>query len=282
VVSKSVTLPATHPSVGLEAEYRKALDAAIAEMHRSLVWFLRSAYKRQEPEVSNFLAQDASPARYLNAVMRRLARRWQRKFDKLAPELAAFFAQKAEQRSTTALQSAMRKAGWTVKFTMSPAANDALQAVIGENVGLIKSIAQEHLSEVQGSLMRSVSRGGDLGAMVKELEARYAITRRRASLIARDQNNKANAVITRVRQLEVGITEAIWMHSHAGKHPRPSHVAADGKRYDIAKGCLIDGEWILPGQLINCRCTCRPVLPGLAGKISSERTPSQIRKLMAA
>ena len=43
--------------------------------------------------------------------------------------------------------------------------------------------------------------------------------------------------------------------------PRPDHVAANGKRYKIAEGCLISGEHIQPGEDINCRCTSRPVLP---------------------
>ena len=84
---------------------------------------------------------------------------------------------------------------------------------------------------------------------------------RRAELIARDQSNKANAVVNRARQMELGITEAIWMHSHAGKTPRPDHFKANGTVYKIAEGCKISGEYIQPGEEINCRCTSRPVLP---------------------
>jgi SPP1 gp7 family putative phage head morphogenesis protein len=113
-------------------------------------------------------------------------------------------------------------------------------------------------------LMRSVARGRDLGGMTKEMEERYGITRRRAALISRDQNNKATAIITRVRQRELGITEAIWLHSSAGKHPRPSHVAMNGKRYLIAEGMEDpdEGRKILPGELVNCRCVSRSVIPG--------------------
>ena len=109
--------------------------------------------------------------------------------------------------------------------------------------------------------MRSYSAGRDLATMVKELKTLYPAASHRAELIARDQSNKANAVVNRTRQMELGITEAIWMHSHAGKTPRPDHVAADGKRYKIAEGCLISGKYIQPGEEINCRCTSRPVLP---------------------
>ena len=110
-------------------------------------------------------------------------------------------------------------------------------------------------------MMRSYTQGRDLETMVKDLKALYPKASRRAVLIARDQSNKANSVVQRTRQMELGITEAIWMHSHAGKEPRPDHVAANGKRYKIAEGCLISGEYIQPGYEINCRCTSRPVLP---------------------
>jgi SPP1 gp7 family putative phage head morphogenesis protein len=258
---RNQTLDPVRPNVGIEAAYRKALDEAIREMHESILYWLRAGYRANEPEV---LAMDKSPARELDERMQRLTRRWQRNFDRPAPKLAKYFATAATQRADAGMQAALRKAGFTVKFKMTAAANDAFQAVVAENVGLIKSIAQEHLQDVQGILMRSVASGRDLGTMTKELEARYAVTRRRATLIARDQNNKASAVITRVRQKEVGVTEAVWLHSHGGKHPRPSHVAADGKKYDIDKGMWIDGEWILPGQKINCRCLSKAVVPGLS------------------
>jgi uncharacterized protein with gpF-like domain len=54
------------------------------------------------------------------------------------------------------------------------------------------------------------------------------------------------------------------MHSNAGKEPRPTHVAMNGKPYDLAKGMWDsdEKEWVHPGQLINCRCTMKPVIEG--------------------
>jgi uncharacterized protein with gpF-like domain len=92
------------------------------------------------------------------------------------------------------------------------------------------------------------------------------VTKRRAALISRDQNNKATAVITRVRQQELGVAEAIWVHSTAGKTPRPTHVKAGRERvrYAIAEGWYDPHEKknVWPGELINCRCVSRAVIPG--------------------
>ncbi len=250
------TLRPVIPNAGIEATYRKKLKRLIAEMQASITYWLEQRYRAS-------MAQDATPADDLQRTMTHLAEQWQARFDEGAQRLADWFAQKTKNYADGTLQGILKDSGFAVKFTMTEPMENAYSAVIHEQVGLIKSIASEHLQEVQGLVMRSVQQGRTLGELSQELEKRYGITKRRAALIARDQNNKATAVLTRTRHQQLGITQAKWRHSHAGKHPRPSHVAFDGKTYDIDKGAYIDGEWILPGELINCRCTARPVLPGI-------------------
>lgn len=252
------TLDPVHANAGITAQYRRRLDRHITDMQASLVYWISAKYKQATPE----LAQDASPAMELRTLMRKLTRRWQRNFDNLAPELAQWFAQDATERSDAALAASFRKAGFTVRFRATAAQNDAYQAIVGENIGLIKSIASQHLAQVQGEVMRSVSQGRDLGTLTEALTHQYGVTRRRAGFIARDQNNKATATMTRVRQREAGIKQAKWLHSAGGKVPRPSHVAFSGKAYDVEKGAYIDGEWIRPGELPNCRCVSVSIIPG--------------------
>lgn len=126
----------------------------------------------------------------------------------------------------------------------------------------IRSIGQQYLNRVEESVWRSVNAGYDMAQLTGELRKDYGISERRAAFIARDQTNKAKAAIEKARRQELGITEAIWIHSHAGKEPRPSHVAANGKRFDVGKGMYLDGEWVQPGEEINCRCTSRSVIKG--------------------
>lgn len=258
--AKPVVLGAVRPNAGIEAAYRARLDAMIGEMQRSLVHWLRAAYRKNPPKMAN----DASPAADMRAAMAELTARWQRQFDRAAPELAKYFTTKMANRSDATLRAILRRGGFSVTFKMTAEANDVMQATIGEQVGLIKSIASQHLADVEGLVMRSVAQGRDLGKLTDALEHRYALTRRRAALIARDQNNKATATMTRVRQQGLGITQAVWKHSHAGKEPRPSHVAADGTIYDVDKGLILDGEQVWPGTAINCRCTSKPLIPGFS------------------
>lgn len=251
-----------HPNVGIELAYRRAMLALIDKMHRSITYWVAAAWRANEPE----MAMDDSPARSMRRAMRQLSRRWSARFDEAAPKLAAYFAQDVAKRSDAALRKILKDAGIAIEFKMTREANDVLQATIGAQVGLIKTIPQQYLASVEGAVMRSIQRGGDLASLTKELQIHYGVTRRRAAFIARDQNNKANAVMTRARQLETGLNEAVWVHSGGGREPRPSHVAAGKRRerYDVSKGWWDPHEkrFILPGELPNCRCVSRAVIPG--------------------
>lgn len=258
------TCKAVPANRGLEAKYRKALQRMIAEMHGSVEYWLTAAYRKDPPRMAALVeqAQDAaSPAQRIRKILDELARRWTKRFDDYAPKLAEAYLQGMFKASDSAFRQALKEAGWSVEFKMTPAVRDAFNASLEENVGLIRSIPEKYLQQVEGTVMRSYAAGRDLSTMVKELKQLYPAASHRAELIARDQSNKANAVVNRARQMELGVTEAIWMHSHAGKNPRPDHVAANGKRYKIAEGCKISGEFIQPGFAVNCRCTSRAILP---------------------
>ena len=70
----------------------------------------------------------------------------------------------------------------------------------------------------------------------------------------------------RARQDELGISQAIWVRSGAGKHPRPTHDAMNGTKYDVNKGMWDPAveRWIFPGEEINCRCISRSIIPGFS------------------
>lgn len=257
---KGTTLRPIHPSAGIEAEYRRRLVAMIGEMDRSIAYWLKAAYRKNSPE----MAQDELPGETLRRAIRALTRRWQAKFNDLAGDLASYFAQSVSQRSDAALKAALKRGGFTVNWTMTRAQRDVVNAVVHENVALIKSIPQQYLGKVEGIVMRSVATGRDLGQLSKDLQEQLGVTKRRAAFISRDQNAKATAALTRARQLEIGIEEAVWVHSSGGKKPRRTHVAMNGKTYDIKKGMWDADEkaYVLPGQLIQCRCISKALIPG--------------------
>lgn len=254
------TLPPIRPAAPTRITYQRRVDALIDEMQRSLMYWLRAAYRADPPAT---VALDALP---LQNAFDKLARRWLRRFDTLSVQLSEWFASTVENRVDRNMMADLRKAGFTVKFQQSPAMREAFEAVVAENVALIKSIGAQHLEGVQVALSQSISAGRDLSVLTDELTKRVGITKRRAARIALDQNNRATAIMVRTRALENGITKARWQHSAGGKVPRPEHVQASRDRliFDLKDGVDFEnGEGtVWPGTAINCRCVAIPVIPG--------------------
>jgi SPP1 gp7 family putative phage head morphogenesis protein len=206
-----------------------------------------------------------TPAATLQGAIDGLGARWEARINEAAPKLGRWFAHAAATRSQAGLKNILKDGGMTVEFHVTPTMRDAFDATVAQQVGLIKSIGSQYHSDVQGAVMRSVTAGRDVGGLTKELRERYGVTKRRAAFIALDQNNKSTSVFVKVRQVELGI-QAIWLHSHAGKKPRPTHVANSGKIYDPAVGWLDPavGKRIWPGTEPRCRCVSKSVVKGFS------------------
>lgn len=258
--TKEIVLDAVRPSAALRVAYERKLLAPINAMASSVQYWMLSTYKANPPLV----ASDARPSSRITSRMSRLTRQWIKRFDGLAEELARYFAQAASDRTDESIRQALLKARFSVKFQMSQAQKDVVDAIVQENVSLIKSIPQQYLTSVEGAVMRSVQAGRDLASLTTQLEHAHGVTRRRAVTIALDQNNKATAYLERARQLELGITEAKWLHSAGGNTPRPTHVAFSGQRYSIKDGVTLEPDEgvVWPGTAIRCRCVSQAIIPG--------------------
>lgn len=256
---KPIPVRGIRANAGLQAAYRKKLFRLLDEMNDSVLYWLKAGYNQNiVPE----LAEDASPVKAIQRVIDDLKKRWNKKFREAAKKIALWHTQATLNYTDPAFKKILSDAGISVPFQMSAPMKNAYEAVIAEQVGLITNLSTHQLAQIETVVMQSVQSGRDLATLSDALQNQFGIGKRRAELIARDQNNKATATMTRARQIDLGITEAIWMHSHAGKKPRPSHVHADGKAYDVTKGMYLDGKWVLPGTEINCRCWSKSIVPG--------------------
>lgn len=257
---------AVWPSAAIESWYRKQLAAITRGMQEDILPGLSAAWELTTPLLGG--ASDApSRGQRAQVVLDKWSQRWTLRLNRLSVDLADKFADKSFRATQQQMAAAFKDAGLTVKFKTTPASMEAFRMTAAENVALIKSIPEQYAKDVRVKVIDSVKRGADLHTLTEDLKQSYGVSQRRAELIATDQNNKAKATIEDARRAELGIVEAIWMHSHAGKEPRPTHVAMNGKRYKIGKG-MYDSEvdeYVLPGQLIRCRCSSRAVLPGFDG-----------------
>jgi uncharacterized protein with gpF-like domain len=259
---KPKVLPPVHPNAGVGAVYRSRLWRAVDAMNASLSYWLKARWE-----------EDPRGANRIIATMRELGKRWQSNFDEIAPDVAGQWGARAEAHTTQRMTQLLDQAGWTVEFRVSPQVQAVMNAAITENVGLIRSIASQHLTRVEGVVMRAVQTGNDIHGLTKELHETFDIPKKRATLIARDQTFKLNAVITKARQTQAGIKRAIWLHSNITTpgHFRPEHLAfsrgqhvpgAHGPIYVVEQGAFLEGQWVWPGTAVNCRCSSRPLLEG--------------------
>lgn len=257
-------LRGVRPSAGIEAAYRGKLTALVEEMSRSVVYWLKASYRANTPR----MAQDETPADALRRSIRKLAAQWTKRFDEAAAKLGDYFALSVEKRTSAALRKILRDGGMSVEFKMTPAMRDIVDATVHANVSLIKSIPSQYFDQVEGIVMRGVQTGRDVGQVAKDLEERLGVAKRRAAFIAMDQNQKATSAFNRAREMEVGIDENEWHHSHGGKNPRPTHVQAGREkvRYKISQGWYDPAvkRYIHPGEEPGCKCFGKPVIKGFS------------------
>lgn len=250
-------------SAALKQKYFKKLMNIIDEMNKSVVWWLGAKYKANEKEI---VASD-SAASDVEKELKDLMKQWSKRFDEVAEDIAKDFVKSATNHSINNLKALLKKAGWTTNLKLSRKAQDKLKALVEENVSLIKSIEKQYFTKITTITMQSITRGRDLAYLKEQIAKNYKVTKNRAALIARDQNNKATSIITHTEYEELGITEAIWKHNPGSKEPRHEHVAANNKVYDIKKGMYFEsaGRHVFPGEEINCGCTSEPIIPEIRG-----------------
>lgn len=254
-------------NAALRDRYQRKLTDLAEEMHRSIGYWIVAEYKRQQPRAAALMAADASPARTMIDALRTQFDRWRREMDDKADRYAAWFAARANSAATAGVkQSLTAAAGFTVGMQMSRTVNNTLQAIVAENVSLIRSIGDDYFRDVERAVLASVQRGRDVAGLADELEKVAKISRDKAVLIARDQNQKATSEISRTRMADAGIAFGTWKASNRARHPRKSHQEADGKVFPLSEGLMIDGKLTFPGMEINCGCRTAPVLPGYERK----------------
>jgi len=263
---KDIRLKAVRVSAPVEAKYRKRLLSLIDEMYHSMIWWIGAAWNKNPP-----IATQANDAKRVTTTlaeaMERLKKHWEGKFEEESVKISKPFVDSSIKYYDTAFMAALKEAGFVIPFSMTLRMQEAGKASMKDSVSLIKSIQSRFHTDIEGEVWRAVSNGYKLDELYKTLHGKYGLMKKRAKLIARDQASKANAVIEKARRLELGIEEAEWRHSGAGREPRPSHVAMNRKRFKVKDGMYDDNKYvqkhILPGELINCRCFSNSIIPGI-------------------
>lgn len=162
----------------------------------------------------------------------------------------------------------------TVKFDQSRV-TAAVKTEIRLTLRDVPEIGTNKISAAYAAALQSVCAGRNLKVLHDTL-VDLGLANQRASEIAMLVNNRATSLMERERQSSIGITEAIWLYSGApcmtntkaptleSQKQNTDHLAANGKRYTIADGMLMNGQRVWPGHELGCKCISKSVIPGFS------------------
>lgn len=272
-------LKPVRPNAGIRIAYAGELTKMLKAMNSDIKNLVKYAYEKQEKAFIDVepenpiveLAQDAAsanPVDIITKVIRNGMRKWMRRWDAAAERIARDFVSKVDKHSLKSMQSQLKRAGFTVKFDKTQLGESVIEALVQANVALIKSIPEQYHTDVTGIVMRGVTDGTGAFEIGQEIDKRYAVSKRRAMFIARDQTNKATESIKRQRDTDLGIRKGRWIHVPGLKTSRHTHKKMNGKEFLLNRG-LYDSDvkrYVLCGELPGCQCTYAAIVPEFGEK----------------
>lgn len=136
--------------------------------------------------------------------------------------------------------------------------------LISQQVNKIKNLCDYQYQKINEATQQAIVQKMNMTQYKKLLRDADLADEKKIQRIAANQLHFATNITNINKAQDLGITHGIWVHPKNPAiyktHPRPSHVKADGMIFRLDKGCKIDGEYIYPSQLINCKCSWRIVV----------------------
>lgn len=285
-MAKPKTIAAIEPNAGLRAALQKKIAklvrartrAAAAELFEDLI---ASGLVGEEsrlaqdakPTVKDFKAVDLEKAsKHADTAYAERLARWMIHTGEDAKAVSKWFVRTTAQRITASQRRALIRAGitptllkekWTIPIVknryMAPSTAKALPGLVDGMTGLITKMQADDLARVRETITRGLYEGQSLGEIESVLKASRGFTEARAKRVALDQSIKVSQGIQRGNAEALGIKHAVWVHVPGRYSSRETHIAMDGKRFDLSEG-LYDpavGQNVTPGLLPFCRCIFR-------------------------
>lgn len=254
------------PSAAIRIWYQGLLyditDAMIEDYRTSINGTLKDS------EVQRFFAQDATAASLLTAVLSRLWNKWTDVFKGFAKATAKEFVEKSDAHAKASVWASLSTAGVNEPTTAyNENVRNTLQAAQTYNNTLITGIQEDVHEKIYTAVMLSLTspnpeQQGQSG-IANALAEIGGFSKNRIKLIAGDQTSKLYSSLSDERMRQNGVDEFEWMHSSAGKTPRPTHVEKDGEIFTLDDPRLWEGpksDQGPPGWAIHCRCRKRPII----------------------
>ena len=244
----------------IERDYQRILRAvarALAEATRQNISFINSYLRQDETDSEYILRLIRAAYTNVGSTARAISQ-------------AARTAERVKGYTRNEFYEVLRSAFKIDVFVAEPDLTKMVEEWTAENVRLIKTIPEQYFENLQGIVSRGLQQGALGGDMASDIKNLYAVTNRRAQMIARDQVASLNGLISQKRQTAAGITFYQWSTSKDAR-VRDSHAEQEGRYYawpgSGAVGMSFNGKTVLPPPLkgppgieINCRCVALPII----------------------
>lgn len=250
-------------NAAVEARYNKALQLLVQKMIKTTEKEIQKLYKSDDAKAH--FTMDGSVASQARILINSLTKKFNEMFGTSAKLISERMVNDSDKSSKSSIIDSLKDvAGMTINTNVTSAdLKNTMKSNIAQNVQLIKTIPQQYLDRVGGTVYRSITSGQGLKELMPRIEEYGKMTEKRAHRIALDQTRKAYNSINADRLTKIGIKEFEWVHTAGSNKPRQDHIEMDGNIYSFDDLPVIDentGERGIPGQAINCRCIMRPII----------------------
>lgn len=251
----------------------KAHERKMAEALSEMVELMARIFRNQvilelkQSTVKQF--EDAKPETNYAAVYMKIANRITGKLIKRFDEKRLYnlneqIINAADRTNKSVLYNAFsRVAGLDPKQIIKEESGRALtDAIIEETAQWALKLRDDALQSFTNRTLRAMSQGLSIDEIIKEFDGEIPKRKNHAKFLARTQIANYNALISKNRAQNLGITEAVWVGHDDGRE-RESHIWRNGKRFKLSEGLYspLDKKFLIPGVDYQCRCRARYILP---------------------
>lgn len=191
----------------------------------------------------------------------------------------AWFSKTTAHDVTETLRNSLASAGvsrsflkekWSVpvgRGHIGPTASAILPAIAQESVASVVGVARTGIGKLVETLLNDdpdFNREERLKDLLGSQKA--VIGDKTADLMALNMVNRFTQAVNVANASDIGITHGRWVHVAGMYTSRDTHRRFDGKIFRLNEGLFDEdvGRNVTPADLINCRCTFKPVLPSEA------------------
>ncbi len=263
-----IGITSRHGIQAIESAYARRLRSAVDAVFADRLSQILDAYGRENVSLDQMRVD-----RIMNMVDD-FQKESERQLSFLAQDATFQWFQRVDKFAANKFTSSIKNAmGVDAQSILSQSIYDELREMgIAQNVLLIRNLSPEAYQDVRKALLadfQGVGLPGGSKSLAGAIQDILGSTKRRASVIARDQTAKMNSQMAQARQVDAGVTHYQWrtagdqrvVGNPSGLYPKGNakhmnHFDRNGKIFSW-NDPPPDGH---PGFAIMCRCVSLPVL----------------------